>query len=243
MAHMGTRPGNTQWLFCASSLVEMFGQYRSGAVNGCVCAGSCQLVKCCLFPIVEIIFRDKVLIHLFSEFVSAELPFPHAAAWLSGVFRGLGWLQTGWISSFLTWDSFLGFVPSSSYSFLTFMLHFHNFILQPQLPLFFLSPFLQRFPLPPPPPFPSIILPFLADWLLLLSVMSPLALLSIWSFLPLFQCFGVEYLCFPSLSYLAACLLLISCSLGSWQVALPVVSSFLAQRQSSLGSKERLGII
>lgn len=50
MAHMGTRPGNTQWLFCTSSLVEMFGQYRSGAVSRCVSAGSCQIVKCCFVP-------------------------------------------------------------------------------------------------------------------------------------------------------------------------------------------------
>lgn len=119
----------------------MFGQCRSGPVNRCVCAGSCQIVKCCLFPRVETIFRDKVLRCLFSESVSAELPFPHAAAWFSGVFLALGWLQADWISSFLTWDPFLGFVPSSSYSFLTFMLRLHHLLLQPQLHRFF-PPFL-----------------------------------------------------------------------------------------------------
>lgn len=56
---------------------------------------------------------------------------------------------------------------------------------------------------------------FLAASFPLLSVMSPPVLISIWSFLSLFQCFGVEYLFFPSLDSLAAWLFLISCSLGS----------------------------
>lgn len=237
--------GDTPWehlvrLFCTSSLVEMFGQYRSGPVNLCVCAGSCQIVKC-FFPRVETIFRDKVLRCLFSESVSAELPFPHAAAWFSGVFLGLGWLQAGWISSFLTWDPFLGFIPSSSYSFLTFMLHLHHLLLQAQLPLFF-HLFCTDFP----PPFPSVIVPFCGSLL-------PAFLCSVWrlllfcflcgAFCPCFSALEWEHLCFSSLSYFAAWLLLISCSLGSWQLALPVVTSFLAQRQSSLENKVRLGRI
>lgn len=143
-------------------------------------------------------------------------------------FFGLGWLQAGCISSFVTWDPFLGFVPTSSYSFLTFMLHLHHLLLQPQLPLFFCSPFLHRFFVFPSSFCHCAFLWFLAACFPLLSVMSPPVLLSIWSFLPLFQCFGVEYLCLPSLSYLAAWLLLISCSLGSWQLALPGVTSFLS---------------
>lgn len=37
----------------------MVGPYRSGAVNGCVCAGFWQIVKCCLFPRVEINCRER----------------------------------------------------------------------------------------------------------------------------------------------------------------------------------------
>lgn len=191
MAHMGTRPGNTRWLFGTSSLVEMFGQYRSGPVNRCVCAGSCHIVKYCLFPRAEIIFRDMVLRCLFSETASAELRFPQAAAAvLSGVLLGLGWLQAVWISSFITWDPFLGFVPTSSCSFLTFMLHLHHLLLQPLLPLFFCSPFLHRFF----SLFPSAIVPFFDSLL-------PAFLASVWCLLLFCFLFGAFCLSFSALGW------------------------------------------
>lgn len=112
--------------------------------------------------------------------------------------------------------------PFSWFCFFLLILFSHLRVASPSftspvsVPLLFCSLSLHRFF----PPFSfchCAFLWFLAASFPPLSVMSPPVLLSIWSFLSLFQCFGVECLCFPSLNYLAAWLL-ISCSLGSWQL-------------------------
>lgn len=81
---------------------------------------------------------------------------------------------------------------------------------------------------------------FLAACFPLLSVMSPPVLLSIWSCLPLCQCFVVEYLCFPSLSCMAPLKLMF---FGLLAVGSSCCHFFSGTKQSSLERKLRLGRI